>query len=623
MIIIKQNQRKTIITILIMLSLMTIISTASAGVLTQTDVSNKIISGETLELNPGEEYAVDVGSSTQGLIIDGAITIIGGDNPSNKAVIKLPDGLRAFRISTGGELTLKNVEIRGTGSRDWGAGIYVDNGGTVNLIDCIFQDLKSSYGGAICNDGGIADLTDCIFTGNIATVNGSAIYNAKAATTTLSGCTFDNVILPSNVYEATVDDNNILKNVIYNAGTATTTIRGSVSGTGVEGFDSVTVTIEDLALGIYWILIKDGVILGRNVEFTSLTQTIDNLDSALANGKHDIEVYNKDKVGDSLVYGVINVNPKPVSSVSGTGVEGDTSVAVTIVGDLGTYWIVINDGTDDISSSVTFTSFTQVVPVPALDRTKTYTVKFFDKNPDGVLLVSGVIKVNPKPNNPNVPQPNNPNTNPSNPVIPYNPISGTVSEKAKSSLKLLGNVASGYVIGETATFTWSTDGIANLNQMVTLTFISGGKVQHVANVLLKDGIYKHKFIKSHKNLEVILSFDGDSLTKASTTKFLTFVDPVDKRRTFTEIKNINGLKVGKKGNIDVVVRNYKGNIIQKGKVTLIFDNKWKFTIDIVKGVAKFSKIFNLAGNNRSLKVSFTKSGSNMASSKTTKFVVSK
>ena len=117
-------------------------------------------------------------------------------------------------------------------------------------------------------------------------------------------------------------------------------------------------------------------------------------------------------------------------------------------------------------------------------------------------------------------------------------------------------------------------------------------------------------------MDIVLSTAGDKLTIS------TFVDDVNSRRTFTEIKKVNKLKVAKKGNIEVVVRDYKGNIIKNGKVTLKFDNKWSFTVAIKNGIAKFSKTFLNAGN-RSLKISYIKKGNNSASSITTKLLVNK
>ena len=55
-----------------------------------------------------------------------------------------------------------------------------------------------------------------------------------------------------------------------------------------------------------------------------------------------------------------------------------------------------------------------------------------------------------------------------------------------------------YAVGETAAVSWTTAGIANLGQTATLSFIKEGVIQHVANVILSDGSYKHTFIMAHK-----------------------------------------------------------------------------------------------------------------------------
>jgi len=72
----------------------------------------------------------------------------------------------------------------------------------------------------------------------------------------------------------------------------------------------------------------------------------------------------------------------------------------------------------------------------------------------------------------------------------------------------------------------------------------------------------------HKSLDIVLSFAGDNLTHGSSEKVSTFVDPVNSRKTFSEIKNINNLLVAKNSNIEVLVRDYKGNIIQVVRLLL-------------------------------------------------------
>ena len=197
--------------------------------------------------------------------------------------------------------------------------------------------------------------------------------------------------------------------------------------------------------------------------------------------------------------------------------------------------------------------------------------------------------------------------------------------KRASSLSVFLDVVSnyGYIVGEVSTISWTTQGIVNLNQKATLTFLENGKVLHIVNVLLSDGSYKYKFSKSHKTLDIVLSFDGDDSTYSSSAKVSTFVDLVNLRRTFIEIKNMDNLLTAKKGNINIVVYDYKGNIIKNGKVSLTFDNKWTFTVAIQDGVANFSHTYLKAGDNRTLKISYIKNGNNMASSKTCNVRVNK
>jgi len=197
--------------------------------------------------------------------------------------------------------------------------------------------------------------------------------------------------------------------------------------------------------------------------------------------------------------------------------------------------------------------------------------------------------------------------------------------KTVSSLNVSLNVAKGYgyIVGQTVTVSWTSKGIANLNQIATLSFIENGKVWYVATVMLSYGSYKHKFTKSHKTLKIVLSFNGDNSTYSSSANVSTFVDSNKSRRTFIEIKNMSNLTVAKKGKINIIVRDYKGNIIKKGKITLKFDNNWLFTVNIVNGVATFSHIYLKDGNNRTLKISYIKNGNNRASSKNTNILVNK
>ena len=108
------------------------------------------------------------------------------------------------------------------------------------------------------------------------------------------------------------------------------------------------------------------------------------------------------------------------------------------------------------------------------------------------------------------------------------------------------NKGYGYVVGGTATVSWIIAGIANLGQIATLSFIKDGVVQHVANVMLSDGSYKHTFIMTHNSLDIVLTFAGDNLNYGSLAKVSTFVYHVNSLRTFTEIKKIDNLTVAKK-----------------------------------------------------------------------------
>ena len=343
---INKNQRKTIITILLLISLLVIMNTASAATY-NVDPGESIIqkingdtTGEniTIILKHGEEYNH---VSDVDMRIDKNVTIKSSD-PSKNAIIDLKGAGRAFSIETGGSLTLQNINIingkremvgaiynRGTliaegctfrnnqATTSSGGAIYndgdatfincffIDNlaaasGGAIqnrfnlNVIDCTFTGNRGNLGGAIYTDIN-SNVIDCIFTGNQAN-NGKEIFNSGILT--VNDCTFTNGPFLSGIYY--YSDNNIFSGDIYTSSSATTIIGPIiiVSGTGVHGTSSVDVTVD--VPDRYSVYIRHGniVLFYDFVEFTSLTltQTVTfNTDLDIKN-TYTISVYSDDRL---------------------------------------------------------------------------------------------------------------------------------------------------------------------------------------------------------------------------------------------------------------------------------------------------------------------------------------
>ena len=203
----KKNQRKIIITFLLILSLFTIISTTNAGTINV----------------PGDHTTIEAAVSAAGLsdtivldplsgpfTLSDQITITGKtitieSKGPEKAVIDLQNDKRAFFVDDyGATLILKSITIiNGHVDKDYpkenGGAIY-NFGGTLELYDCTFTSNKAdNEGGAIYNEEGTIDLSACIFDGNSATYAGGAISNIKGTVTSNGVCKFnDNYVTMYN-----------------------------------------------------------------------------------------------------------------------------------------------------------------------------------------------------------------------------------------------------------------------------------------------------------------------------------------------------------------------------------------------------------------------------------------
>ena len=132
------------------------------------------------------------------IIIDKNITIEGTTNQTsdilnaNKTEGSKP-AHRIFVVKNGATLTLKNITLKGgiAPSGAGGGGIFIEDGGTVELENCTIEDCETgsgSDGGAI-SISGTANLTGCTIKTCTAKRNGGGVYVGKNGTFTMNNCT--------------------------------------------------------------------------------------------------------------------------------------------------------------------------------------------------------------------------------------------------------------------------------------------------------------------------------------------------------------------------------------------------------------------------------------------------
>ena len=101
----------------------------------------------------------------------------------------------AIGVRLGGEVYIKNCEfINTTSSKNAGA-VYADiagdgNGGNVTILDSIFKDTYSDFGGAFLQLGGDLFLNNTEFINGHATFNGGSVY-LSSVNGAINNCTFD------------------------------------------------------------------------------------------------------------------------------------------------------------------------------------------------------------------------------------------------------------------------------------------------------------------------------------------------------------------------------------------------------------------------------------------------
>ncbi len=638
----KPNKKIIIILALILFSLLSISTVSSAPTTLNPGDSIKNAVDNTsvnvINLNPTGEF-----NNSHDFYIEINRTItIQSSNQSQNAVINLQNIGRIFDIKKNGKLTLLNITIK-NGRVPYGGTIY--NYGSTTLIGCIFTENRADYGGAIYNDNGHVNITDCTFTENLIRKDGGAIYN-KNGTVNITDCTFteNNATNGGTIYNTGFGSSlKAYSSVFYNNTGNKTIYIDSVGSCDLEDnfyfwvvdpnnpsldpFIDNTINDPDLIGSYYYINISylPEITLGNNLflNYTIKHSNGSNLDNLTVT---NITLRQSNRLVSGFDFKVTDTYQILINSINdiialyyfddlfyqlNVQIEKTNTIIVLVSDD-----IRANIG-DTVRLEAKLTDSHGISIVGAI-------VSFYFSNgtfigsavtgSDGIAIfnykiVSELIASYYAQYSGNQTY----NGNSSN----FKSITSTQKTPTKniSYIRLSLNVKSGYgySVGETGIVYWITTGINNLNQRAIIQFIENGKIWHTENVLLSDGQYKHQFIMAHKTLDVVMTFLGDADTYPSFNKVSTFVDPVNQRRTFIDIVKMNKLVVAKKGLIDIIVRDYQGNPIKSGKVSLIFDNKWSFDVAIVYGIAKFSKTMLKAGNNRLLEIKYIANDNNLVS----------
>ena len=137
-------------------------------------------------------FANTTSSYSPALYVRGSKTSIINSNFNN---LKANITAGAIGVRLGGEVYIKNCEfINTTSSKNAGA-VYADiagdgNGGNVTILDSIFKDTCSDFGGAFLQLGGDLFLNNTEFINGHATFNGGSVY-LSCVNSTINNCTFD------------------------------------------------------------------------------------------------------------------------------------------------------------------------------------------------------------------------------------------------------------------------------------------------------------------------------------------------------------------------------------------------------------------------------------------------
>ncbi|MCI2431407.1 CSLREA domain-containing protein, partial [Candidatus Acetothermia bacterium] len=118
----------------------------------------------------------------------GKLTI---DGVGRSIIISGNNSVRVFYVNSGGDLTLQNLTVS-NGRADFGGGIGIANGGTVNITNSTLSSNSATVGGGGIRNSGTVTITNSTLSGNSADLGvGGGIYNdhgtVNITNSTLSG----------------------------------------------------------------------------------------------------------------------------------------------------------------------------------------------------------------------------------------------------------------------------------------------------------------------------------------------------------------------------------------------------------------------------------------------------
>ncbi len=136
----------------------------------------------------------DVSQGNSAFQISAPVTIKGPAGPNRLILAGLGPSadLRAFHVTTGGDLTLQNLQLQNWLTDGNGAALLVEQRGKATLTDCrLINNAAGQHGGAISLDVGQLALNRCTLEGNRATENGGAVF-VYIGSMTADGSRFSN-----------------------------------------------------------------------------------------------------------------------------------------------------------------------------------------------------------------------------------------------------------------------------------------------------------------------------------------------------------------------------------------------------------------------------------------------
>ena len=220
-------------------------------------------SGDIVEVAPGTY----TGDGNRDLVLGATPVTVRSSAGAASTVLDLEgsvfDPHQAFRVealvtpSTRIEgFTFRNGFAPGVGSDQKGGAIYLSDGASPTIADCVFESNRAARGGGIyCIDGASPMVVDCVFRENVVTLNGGAIsVQAMSAPTVLRCVVVDNLSEKHagglgflEFSDATVSDCVIAGNEALSLGGGIFVDRSSPQFTGLV----VTGNLADQGGGVY------------------------------------------------------------------------------------------------------------------------------------------------------------------------------------------------------------------------------------------------------------------------------------------------------------------------------------------------------------------------------------